>query len=152
MPTLAPPALPTAQPWPTAVRRPTVRPRLRATATPWVVATARPTAILVESVHNALGCLASAPEPFGEGGVYLQFCLKHSALVQVQVFDLKGKTLWTSGKERLAVGNRQWFFEGWVHGVQLPVGEYLFQVRADYGHGQIESRQGRMTRGRTPRR
>lgn len=151
-PTPAAPALPTARPWPTSVRRPTARPRPRATATPWVEPTPRPTAILVESVRNALGCLDSAPEPFADGGVYLKFCLKHVAVVQVQVFDLKGKTLWSSGKERLAAGNQQWFFEGWIRGAALPPGEYLFQVRADYGHGQVESRQGRMTRGRSPRR
>lgn len=95
---------------------------------------------------NALGCLASAPEPFGDGGVYIKFCLRHAAKVRVEVFDLKGRSLWRSDPERLEAGTYQRHFEGWVKGARVPAGGYLYQVDADYGQGQAESRQGRMNR------
>jgi hypothetical protein len=123
-----------------------------ATPQPSLAPTPRLTPQLTAGVRNALGCLDSAPEPFGEGGVYLRFCLSAPALVMVQVFDLQGKRLWASGKRRLAPGDHQWHFEGWVSGSRLPPGAYLYQVHADYGDGQAESRQGRMTRGRDRRR
>jgi hypothetical protein len=127
-------------------------PKVKATATPAPDLSPRPTAMLTESVRNALGCLSSAPEPFTEGGVYVRFCLRHEALVQVQVFDLKGKRLWKSEKRRFEPGNQQLFFEGWAHGARLPAGAYLYQIDADYGQGRAESRQGQMHRAKAARR
>jgi hypothetical protein len=147
-PTQAPPPV-TAVP---ILRVSPVAPRRHATPAPTVSRSPQPTAALTESLRNALGCLASAPEPFTEGGVYLKFCLRHDAVVQAQVFDLNGKLLWKSEKRRLGPGNQQLFYEGWVSGARLPAGAYLFQIDADYGHGQAESRQGQMHRARGKRR
>lgn len=111
----------------------------------------RPTAQLTGVVHNALGCLGSAPEPFGEGGVYLSFCLRRPALVQVEVFDLHGKPLWQSPKKPYGVGEQSVFYDGWVRGARIPAGAYLYQVDADYGDDQVETRQEQMHRARVKR-
>jgi hypothetical protein len=128
--------------------------RLRATPTaaPVQPLQPRPTAQLTEGVRNALGCLGSAPEPFGDGGVYVSFCLRHPALVQVTVFDGKGKVVWESPKKPFGVGNQQVFFDGWLKGARLPAGAYQYQVLADYGGGQAETRQEEMHRSRIKRR
>jgi len=99
------------------------------------------------SVQNALGCLASAPEPFAEGGVYIEFCLSHTAKVRIEVFDATGMKLWASEGRLLRPGQRQWWFEGGVQGRPLAPGSYLYEITADYGDGMSENRQGSMTRG-----
>lgn len=124
----------------------------RPTATPAPPPTPRPTAKLTESVHNALGCLASAPEPFTDGGVYMQFCLAHAAQVRVAVYDTKGKSLWHSAELQFDAGQQQVFFDGKVHGTRLTPGPYLFEVTAFYESGQKESRQGSLTRARRVKR
>jgi hypothetical protein len=97
-------------------------------------------------VHSSLGCLASAPEPFAEGGVYLQFCLRRSAQTQVTVFDAKGRALWHSPSQSLGAGNHQVFFDGRVSGRFIVPGRYLWEVRAQDASGRAESRQESLTR------
>lgn len=108
--------------------------------------------MLTESVRNALGCIASAPEPFTDGGVYLRFCLAHGAKVKVSVFDQRGQDLWHSKELALEAGPQQVYFDGRVNGTRLTPGTYLFDVTAHYSTGQKESRQGTLTRARRGRR
>jgi hypothetical protein len=105
-----------------------------------------------ESVRNALGCLSSAPEPFVDGGVFINFCLSHAAAARLVVLDTNGAVLWKSQDQSLPVGQHQWYFDGTNQGRDLPPGPYLYQITADYGGGQREVRQGAMTKGRPERR
>lgn len=153
LPTLirpVPTRLPTSRPGPL----PAAAPTRAATVppSPGAIPTPGPTVQLTQGVRNALGCLDSAPEPFGEGGVYLKFCLTHAAVVQAKVFDLEGRLLWASERRRAAVGSHQWHFDGRVRHSDLPPGGYLYQIHADYGAAGAETRQGRMTRVRSRRR
>jgi hypothetical protein len=109
--------------------------------------TPQPTVVMRQSIQNALGCLASAPEPFSDGGVYIEFCLTHSANVRIEVFDASGMKLWGSEERLLQPGQQQWWFEGAVQGRALEPGSYLYEITADYGGGMSENRQGSMTRG-----
>jgi hypothetical protein len=99
-------------------------------------------------IHNALGCLSSAPEPFTDGGVFLQFCLSHAAEITIRVFDTAGAPLWTSDEQFLQPGQHQWFYDGTNAGALLPEGPYVYEITADYGLGRREVRQGSMTRRR----
>jgi hypothetical protein len=101
-----------------------------------------------ESVRNALGCLSTAPEPFADGGVFVSFCLSHAAIVRLEVFSTDGILQWRSEDQALAAGPQQWYFDGRTKDGPLEPGPYLYQVTADYGSGQKESRQGALTRGR----
>lgn len=169
---IRPTALPTLVPSPkplvrSAVRFPTLAPtvglivhysrprRARPTAVrPGQQASAllpRPTVVLAAPVHNALGCLASAPEPFTDGGVYLQFCLRQPAQLRCVVYGPKGKVLWRSPVRITAAGQGQVYFGGSVHGVDLSPGSYLFEVQARYADGLREIRQGTLTKVRRPR-
>jgi hypothetical protein len=107
--------------------------------------------MLQESVRNALGCLDSAPEPFTDGGVYIQFCLSHAALVHVAVYDAKGVLLWRSEGRDLGTGSQQWYFDGTASGLPLPLGSYVYEVTALYAPGNSESRQGSMSRAQADR-
>ncbi|HTB22031.1 MAG TPA: hypothetical protein VK914_04945 [bacterium] len=158
LPPLAPsaPQLPaaTATPYlyPTPTPQPAPRPRPRrrrrlARPLPSPTPEARPTVAMRAVVQNALGCLASAPEPFSDGGVYIEFCLSHAANVRIEVYDSSGMKLWTSELKLLQPGQQQWWFDGTVQGRALEPGSYLFEITADYGGGMSESRQGSMTRG-----
>ena len=111
----------------------------------------RPTVVLAAPVRNALGCLASAPEPFTDGGVYLQFCLRQPAQLRCVVYGPKGKVLWRSLVRATAPGQRQVYFGGSIHGVDLSPGSYLFEVQARYADGMREIRQGTLTKVRRPR-
>lgn len=105
-----------------------------------------PTVQLPAATAPSLGCLDSAPQPFGEGGVYLSFCLSKEAWVRVLVYGDRGKQLWRSPEKGLAAGRQQWFFDGRVNRVPLTAGTYVFEVQARYPDGQRESRQGTITR------
>lgn len=107
--------------------------------------------VLGESVRNALGCLGSAPEPFSDGGVFVQFCLAQAARVRLSVFDASGSPLWRSDGQVFPAGEHQWLFDGTAGGRPLEPGPYLYEVAADYGNGQKESRLGTMTRVRSKR-
>jgi hypothetical protein len=110
------------------------------------VAVNRPVVDVGETVKNALGCLDSAPQPFADGGVYLGFCLKHAARVQVSVFDSRGHTLWRSPAAAFDSGNHKIYFDGRVAGDLVVPGHYLWEVRAQYRAGVAESRQSSMDR------
>jgi hypothetical protein len=112
----------------------------------------RPTVVLRESIHNALGCLSSAPEPFSDGGAYIQFCLSHTAMVHLAVFDATGAQRWRSEDKLLSAGQQQWYFSGNSDEGPLPPGAYGYEVTAIYGAGQGESRQGGLTKVRAERR
>jgi hypothetical protein len=161
VPTAFPTPTATAIPRPRLRRRPTPRPaqrtRHRATPTPEApptpaaiedtpTAEPKPTVQLRESIRNALGCLSSAPEPFSDGGVFLQFCLSHSAAVTLVVYDEDGKVVWKSEPQGMEPGEHQVYFEGRREGDLLPEGRYLYEIAADYGAGGKEIRQGTMNR------
>jgi hypothetical protein len=166
-PTVVPARVPTVLAVVRSVRLPTPLPtralpssvpspaRFQATPAPSPLATAGPGVEIKagDGVKNALGCMASAPEPFAEGGVYLQFCLRHSAKVQVTVFDAKGHALWHSAAASLGAGNHQVFFDGRVGGRAIVPGRYLWEARAEDESGRAESRQESLTRrGKTGHR
>ena len=134
------------------IRRPqnSLVPTLLATARPTLAPTVKiPMAVdLGEGIKNALGCLDSAPEPFGEGGVYLQFCIKVAAKIQVNIYDSLGRPLWHSDTFALDAGNQQVFYDGRANGQFIVPGRYLWEVHAQYGSGSAESRQGVLTRRR----
>lgn len=156
-----PTALPTLRPTPLPTPSPkrAAKSKLKAAARPFpteVPAEAptpvRPVADLEESVKNALGCLSSAPEPFGEGGAYLTFCLKRRAKVQVSVYDSKGRPLWQSSPASLEPGVHKVFYDGRANSRFIVPGRYLWEVNAQYGSGQAESLQSAMSRRRESRR
>jgi hypothetical protein len=160
-PTLAPtPALHLLVPSPLPTLQPTVglkvdyirpkRPKRAPTPVGQQAAalTPRPTAALGQSVANALGCLESAPEPFADGGAYIQFCLSQPAWVRVQVYGSKGKALWKSPEQAFDAGRHQVYFDGMVHAVALTPGAYVYEVQARYADGGRENRQGSLTKAR----
>jgi hypothetical protein len=122
-------------------RTPTPAPTLGATAP-----LAGPTVQLAPATAPSLGCLDSAPEPFGEGGVYLGFCLSKEAWVRIVVYGDRGRTLWRSPEKGFSPGRQQWFYDGLVNRVPVTAGTYVFEVQARYMDGQKESRQGSITR------
>lgn len=168
LPTLAPPtALPTLRPTPVPTQRPTPRPvatavptpvprpkatRVLPTPGPTAIPSPRPTVVLTEGSKNTLGCLESAPEPFGEGGVYLKFCLARSSKAQVRVYDAQGRPLWQSPMTQYAAGNQQVHYDGRANGHDLVPGRYLWEVRVQHPDGHAEERQGALTRRRSSRR
>ena len=158
-PTALPTARPTQRPAPLPSPRPTpkVRHTPQAAQAPTVLPTdeptrVRPVADLEDSVKNALGCLSSAPEPFGEGGVYLTFCLKRRARVQISVYDSKGRPLWQSSASSLEAGVHKVFYDGRANSRYLVPGRYLWEVNAQYGSGLAESLQSAMSRRRESHR
>jgi hypothetical protein len=102
--------------------------------------------VLPATAAPSLGCLDSAPQPFGEGGVYIDFCLTREAWVRVLVFGDRGVQLWRSPERGFAPGHQQWFYDGLVNRVPISAGTYVFEVQARYPDGQRESRQGTLTR------
>jgi hypothetical protein len=102
--------------------------------------------VLAAAAAPSLGCLDSAPQPFGEGGVYLSFCLTQEAWVRILVYGDRGKQLWRSPEKGFAAGHQQWFYDALVNGVPISAGTYVFEVQARYLDGQRESRQGSITR------
>jgi hypothetical protein len=149
LPTRVPSPVPTRAALPSSSPRPTARPTLP--PLPTKAPTPRSVATLEEAIKNALGCLSSAPEPFGDGGVYLRFCLKHPAKVKVRVFDRAGHVLWQAPAQSLGAGQHQQYFDGLVNGVNLVPGPYLWEAEAAYGPEWAETRQASLTRRREGR-
>ena len=164
--TLAPPtARPTPRPTTVPTRHPTPRPAKlsarskrriptveAATPLPTEIPSPRPTVVLEQGSKNSLGCLETAPEPFGEGGVYLKFCLARASKAQVRVYDSQGRPLWQSPLATLEAGNQQVHFDGRANGHDLVPGRYLWEVRVVHPDGHAEERQGALTRKRRERR
>jgi|GEM_PF-3566576 len=126
-------------------------PRIKRTPSPMPVQALapqapQPTVALGPASAPSLGCLDSAPQPFGEGGVYISFCLSRDAWVRVLVYGDRGKKLWRSPEKALPPGHQQWFYDGMVNRVPVTPGTYVFEVQARYQDGQRESRQGTITR------
>lgn len=130
----------------TLARRKYVR-KTRMIPSPVVIQTSQETgfaqkAEIRESVHNSLGCMRSAPEPFGLGGAYIYFCLKNKAKIILSVYDQKGQMLWQADPGNFSAGKHQLFFSGYDKEDQLlKPGKYFYRLEADYGRNGAESRQ-----------
>lgn len=142
LPTLRPTQVPTSLPKPTTeptlVPPPTVMPtavptvRVGPPRSPTPVPTLKPTVETTKGKANkVLGCLQASPQPFGEGGVFIYFCLKSKAWVRLSIFDLQGHLLRVVKKSEEPAGNRQWFYDGKDEkGNQLPGGTYYYSLDA----------------------
>jgi hypothetical protein len=99
---------------------------------PTVPPTPKPTAEAGTKAHaKVLGCLQAAPNPFGEGGTFIYFCLKTDAWARLSIFDLKGKLLRVVKSGQEVAGNKQWYFDGKdSQGKVLDAGTYYYSVDA----------------------
>lgn len=98
------------------------------------VPTVKPTSSVRAGIEKfGLGCLASSPEPFNYAGVFVKFCLKANAKVQLKVYS--GRTLVrTLDGGDFRPGDNQIFFNALDDaGKMLPAGAYTYEVYATDG-------------------
>jgi hypothetical protein len=142
---------PLVPPRPTSMAPP-VKARRRASATPSAtpVPTSRPLpADLKPGIpRNALGGLRSAPEPFGEGGVYLYFNLKAPAKMALRVYAASGGlALRELTSQGLMLGSSQVFYDGLdAAGKPLAIGLYYWVAEARFADGHAERRYATLTK------
>ena len=108
----------------------------------------------LKSGREALGlaCFSSAPEPFNYAGVFVRFCLKKPAKIQMKVFHEGGALLRTLDGGDFRPGDSQIFFNALDdQGNPLPAGGYIYQLFATDG-SYTAMRQGSFTRGPDKRR
>jgi hypothetical protein len=93
-------------------------------------------------IRDSIGCLQSSPEPFEEGGVYVFYCLKHSATVIFQVFNDKGKLVFADSPSFQNPGSHQHFYAGVnLKGAPIKPGAYFYRLEAIYDEHSSEWRQ-----------
>ena len=110
---------------PTPIPRPTPVP-VAPGVTPMPTATSVP---LKLADVDALGCLHSSPEPFKLGGVFLYFCSKLDANVDVTVRDGSGKVVRSIAAVSSRSGDNQVFFDAMDDsGRALAPGAYNFEL------------------------
>lgn len=130
-----PTRIPTQAPSPRPSPRPTEAPRPPRPLSP------APTLVPVK-VRDAIGCIQSSPEPFGEGGVYVFYCLKHAATVTFKVFNQKGKLMYSGEPKFKLPGSHQEFYGGVdLKGHPLKPGRYPYHLEAAYDDHSSEWRQ-----------
>ncbi len=96
-----------------------------------------------------MGCLSTDPEPFGTGGVYLEYCLAKPAWVRLEVYTAR-RVLWRTRYRWNQAGAQQVWYPGTAGGVALEPGSYAFAVTAYFGPGLSVTRTGSLTRGDAP--
>jgi hypothetical protein len=98
--------------------------------------------------RNALGGLRSAPEPFGEGGVYLYFNLKAPAKMALRVYAASGGlALRELTSQGLMLGSSQVFYDGLdAAGKPLAIGLYYWVAEARFADGHAERRYATLTK------
>ncbi len=156
-PTMMPPSpSPTRQPSPIpsipptelfVVVVPTSAPERRPTTRPTIVPTNVPApspgpSIAAGTARHGLGCLRSSPEPFGEGGAYVFFCIKREAAVRIMVYDAKGAKVFEGKYHDYSPGTHQISFLARDNdGKPIKSGLYHYRLEAKYDEKESEWKQ-----------